>query len=261
MQTLGKPLVVGLGEVGGALAKVLEEALGSVLRQDLEPMVIEEAVGVMHVCIPYRNAEPFASAVIDYARKFQPALMIINSTVVPGTTRALATATGIPTVYSPVRGKHVRMVSDLLHYTKYVAGMTQAATDQAAAHFGAAGMKVSRMDRPESLELAKLAETTYFGVLIAFAQELNRYAEKVGGDYNQAIDFFTEVSFLPPVRYFPGFIGGHCVMPNIELLRRTAASPLLEAIVDSNKRRAHELEGAANGRSSGAGSASNEHDS
>ena len=54
----------------------------------------------------------------------------------------------------------------------------------------------------ESLELAKLAETTYFGVCIAFAQEMNRYAERVGGDYSEAIDFFEEVDFLPRQRYF-----------------------------------------------------------
>ena len=47
-------------------------------------------------------------------------------------------------------------------------------------HFGATGMKTRLIDAPETLELAKLAETTYFGVIIAFAQELNRYAQQVG---------------------------------------------------------------------------------
>jgi UDP-N-acetyl-D-mannosaminuronate dehydrogenase len=234
--------VIGLGEVGGALAEVLESAFGQVLRQDLEPIAIEEPVGVMHVCIPFKDPRVFSSAVIGYARRFSPSLMIVNSTVLPGTSRALADATGIPTAYSPVRGKHVRMVADLRHYKKYVAGVTLAAGEEAAAHFAAAGMQVGRMDRPETLEVAKLAETTYFGIQIAFAQEINRYAERVGGDYNQAIDFFEEVGFLPPVRYYPGFIGGHCVMPNIGLLQRVAPSSLLEAIVDSNERRAQELE-------------------
>ncbi len=59
------------------------------------------------------------------------------------------------------------------------------------------------MTEIESLELAKLAETTYFGVCIAFAQEMNRCAESVGGDYSEAIDFFEEVDFLPAPALLP----------------------------------------------------------
>jgi hypothetical protein len=43
-------------------------------------------------------------------------------------------------------------------------------------------MKSRRMNKPETLELAKPAETTYFGVQIAFAQNLDRYARCVGAD-------------------------------------------------------------------------------
>src|SRR5260370_2760048 len=103
-------------------------------------------------------------------------------------------------------------------------------------------MKTRRMDKPETLELAKLAETTYFGVQIAFAQDLDRYARRVGADYEQAINFFEEVDFLPRPRYFPGVIGGHCVLPNIQLLRKLAGSPLLDPILHATSRRARELE-------------------
>jgi UDP-N-acetyl-D-mannosaminuronate dehydrogenase len=138
------------------------------------------------------------------------------------------------------------MEQDLLHYCKFVAAPARADAASAEAHFQAAGMKTRRMTEVESLELAKLAETTYFGVCIAFAQEMNRYAERVGGDYSESIDFFEEVDFLPRQRYFPGFIGGHCVIPNIKLLLQIAPSDALEAILDSNERRANELESRAN---------------
>jgi UDP-N-acetyl-D-mannosaminuronate dehydrogenase len=90
--------------------------------------------------------------------------------------------------------------------------------------------------------VAKLGETTYFGVIIAWAQEFNRYVEKVGGNYEEAIEFFDEVDFLPRQRYFPGFIGGHCVIPNINLLMKIDSAPLLQAVLDSNVRRAKELD-------------------
>ena len=78
--------------------------------------------------------------------------------------------------------------------------------------------------------------------MIAFAQEMNRYAATVDANYDEAVSFFDEVDFLPQTRYFPGFIGGHCVIPNINLLQRIAHSPLLEAVLDSNRRRAEELQ-------------------
>lgn len=236
-----RTLVVGLGEVGAALAAVLDRT-EPVLRHDIERVKIDEPVGTMHLCIPFQSPHQFETIALGYIDRFQPALTIINSTVLPGTTRSIAQQSGQAVAYSPVRGKHVRMQEDLLHYHKYVAAPDPTDAAGAEAHFRAAGMKTRRMTEVESLELAKLAETTYFGVCIAFAQEMNRYAERVGGDYSEAIDFFDEVGFLPRQRYFPGFIGGHCVIPNIKLLLQIAPSATLEAILESNERRANELE-------------------
>jgi hypothetical protein len=237
----GKTLVVGLGEVGGALAQVLDRT-GPVLKHDLERRDFDDSIGVMHLCFPFTRKERFEQIALEYMERFKPALTIVNSTVLPGTTRALARRSGLAAAYSPVRGKHVRMAEDLARYRKFVAACDPAIAQRAEEHFRAAGMQTRRVDRPETLEMAKLAETTYFGVLIAFAQELNRCASAAGADYDEAVSFFDEVDFLPRVRYFPGFIGGHCVIPNINLLRHIAYSPLLEAVLDSNRRRAAELE-------------------
>jgi UDP-N-acetyl-D-mannosaminuronate dehydrogenase len=143
--------------------------------------------------------------------------------------------------YSPVRGKHAKMRDDLLRYVKYVASPVAEDADSAERHFLFVGMQSRRVSKVETLELAKLAETTYFGVLIAFAQELNRYAERTGANYKEAIEFFDEIDFLPKTRYFPGFIGGHCVIPNIHLLEKIAPSRLLDAVLDSNRLRAKEM--------------------
>ena len=240
-QDAAKTLVVGLGEVGGAIAAILDRH-ETVLRQDLEPVEIKASIGVMHLCIPFQSQSQFQSAALRYLERFKPELTIIHSTVLPGTTRSIAEKSGLAITYSPVRGKHVRMEEDLMHYAKFVAAPRPEDADMAVAHLERAGMKTRRVAAVETLELAKLAETTYFGVCIAFAQELNRYAGQVGADYSEAIEFFDEVKFLPRERYYPGFIGGHCVMPNIQLLLKIAPSAFLEAIVDSNERRANELD-------------------
>lgn len=237
----GATLIVGLGEVGSALAEVIERRR-PVLRHDIEPRSFEQPIEVMHICVPYREAQEFESAVCGYINRFRPQLTIINSTVLPGTTNAIAERTHSTLVYSPVRGKHVRMTQDLLRYVKFVASPDRGAAERAQRHFEQAGMKTAVMARPETLELAKLSETTYFGIQIAFAQELNRFAGRTGADYDEVLGFFEEVDFLPHPRYFPGFIGGHCVIPNIQLLRKLRESPLLNAVLESNARRARELE-------------------
>jgi UDP-N-acetyl-D-mannosaminuronate dehydrogenase len=234
-------LVVGLGEVGAAIAAILDRKQ-TVLRHDLERVEISVSVGVMHLCIPFKSSLQFETAALEYIERFQPSLTIVHSTVLPGTTRSIASKSETAVVYSPVRGKHVRMQEDLLRYFKFVAALNEADATRAEAHLQSAGMKIRRMAKVETLELAKLAETTYFGVCIAFAQELNRYAERIDGDYREAIEFFDEVEFLPRAHYFPGVIGGHCVMPNIQLLLQVAPSPILAAIVDSNMRREYECE-------------------
>jgi len=235
-----KPLVVGLGEVGSALSQVLKQT-GRVLEHDIERREFDEPIGVMHLCFPFTRQDDFVAIALSYIERFKPELTIINSTVVPGTSRSIAQQASVPIAYSPVRGKHVRMAQDLLKYRKFVAGTDEDTANRAAEHFRAAGMTTQCVSKLETLELAKLGETTYFGVLIAFAQELNRYANQVDADYVEALDFFDEVDFLPRTKYFPGFIGGHCVIPNIQLLRIIASSPLLDAVLDSNRLRAGEL--------------------
>ena len=54
---------------------------------------------------------------------------------------------------------------------------------------------------------------------------------------NHSVSFYDEIGFFPAVKYFPGVIGGHCVMPNIELLKRLDCSEILEAIQSSNQKK------------------------
>ena len=82
---------------------------------------------------------------------------------------------------------------------------------------------------------AKLTETTYFGVLIAWAQEVERYCKEIGANYDEAVSFYEEIPYLPRVKFFPGVIGGHCVLPNIKILKGKFKSGILDAIEQSNE--------------------------
>ena len=191
-------------------------------------------VDVLHVCYPFQIKD-FVGETTRYIEFFKPVLTIINSTVAIGTTRAIADRTGAAVVNSPVRGKHARMLEDLRFYTKFVGAVDPAAGEQAAKHFQSAGLRTKVLSSPEATELAKLTETTYFGLLIAWAQEIERYCDQAGADYSEVISFYDEIKFFPPVKYFPGVIGGHCVMPNIKILSKFDRSVILEAIEVSNR--------------------------
>jgi UDP-N-acetyl-D-mannosaminuronate dehydrogenase len=234
-------LVVGLGEVGKPLYTILKSREPGTIGIDVEPASVDKPVGIMHICFPFSNAAQFQSAVVGYAHKYAPQLIVINSTAVPGTTRFIENEAGIPCVYSPVRGKHTKMVDELVTYVKFVAGTNAQATERVQEHFRAAGMKSETMSTPEALELAKLLETTYFGLLIAWAQEMNRFAESVNADYLEVGKFFREIAYLPSVLFQPGYIGGHCVMPNIGLLQQRFQSEFLEMVKRSNEARKAEL--------------------
>jgi UDP-N-acetyl-D-mannosaminuronate dehydrogenase len=160
--------------------------------------------------------------------------VIVNSTVAPGITRKIAEQSKTAVVNSPVRGKHARMKEELRQYVKFLGALNPEDGRRAAEHFTRIGIKTRTLGSPEATELAKLTETTYFGVLIAWAQEVERYCKHFGANYDEVVSFYEEIRFLPPVKYTPGFIGGHCVMPNIKILKSLLKSGILEAVEKSN---------------------------
>jgi len=227
-------LVVGLGEVGKPLLAILSQRHQCIGVDIAFPSRRIEQVEVMHICYPFEIRD-FVGETVRYIERFKPELTIINSTVGVGTTRKVADRTSTGVVHSPVRGKHARMQDEMREYTKFIGALDVGVARKAATHFESSGFKVKTLSSPETTELAKLTETTYFGVLIAWAQEVERYCARVGTNYDEVVAMYDEVKFFPPVKYFPGVIGGHCVMPNIEILRQIGSFPMLDAIQASNR--------------------------
>lgn len=229
-------LVVGLGEIGQPLLEVLS-GHHPTFGLDLDPSVeLPTDVDVMHICYPFRIPD-FLEVTARYIEKFSPRVTVLNSTVAVGTTRELEALSGAAVVNSPVRGKHARMQADLLHYDKFIGATKHETAEHVSRHFNQAGMKTRILSSPEATELAKLTETTYFGLMIAWAQEVERYCDGLGLDYDEVVSIYEEVPFLPPVKYFPGEIGGHCVMSNIEIMCESSRTEILAAIEESNRQK------------------------
>ena len=83
------------------------------------------------------------------------------------------------------------------------------------------GVKTKQMSKPETLELGKiLCDTSYLGWLINYAQLSNIIAKQYDVNYDEMWNFSDEIHQLLGNRpkMYPGFIGGHCVIPNLDLL-------------------------------------------
>ncbi len=251
-------LIVGLGEIGHTLFALLNEHKRSfsVYGLDLDEAKMRQLaqkrsqipsqIGTIHVCLPWGSQEKFVDAVVGYVDEFKPKLVVVNSTVPPGTTMKVAARCKCLVAHSPSRGVHknaAHMIWEMKRWTKYVGGANQAAAEAAKAHFEKLGLKVKVLKSSTETELAKLFETTYRAWMIACFQEMHRISRAFGADFNETVDFLEDthrVRLDRPVM-FPGVIGGHCLIPNTELLLDAYDSEFLQLILESNKKRVDEV--------------------
>lgn len=227
-----KNIVAGLGEIGSPICKLLEKK-SIVVGYDLDKKLMnlkkfknfEKADTLfLHVCIPY--TKNFKKNVFQLIEKFKPEIVVIHSTISPNTTSSLQSTSDIPIMYSATRGVHKRMLTDLKRYTKYFAISKNAPKKKMAItefkkSMKLCNIKTKQMDKPETLELAKiLCDTSYLGWLINYAQLTNMIAIEHSVNYDEMWSFSDEIhKFLGNrPKMYPGFIGGHCVIPNLDLM-------------------------------------------
>ena len=227
-----KDVVVGIGEIGKPILKLLSKqniTVGFDLKPDLMNQRIFEKyknlkTSFLHIAIPATSR--FSKNVLKLSKKFQPECIVIHSTIKPGTTAELQAKLSIPVIYSATRGVHKRMIYDLKRYTKFFAISKNAprgkwASSRFVKLMKSCGIKTKQMSKPETLELAKIiCDTSYLGWLINYAQLSNMIAIKHGVDYDEMWSFSDEIHKLLGNRpkMYPGYIGGHCVIPNLNLI-------------------------------------------
>ena len=231
-EIMKKDIVAGLGEIGLPILKLIskkENAVG----YDLDKKLMNEkkfkkfeslTTRFLHIAIPVN--ENFNLNVIQLYKKFQPECIVVHSTISPGTTEQLQKKLIIPLIFSATRGIHKRMLFDLKRYTKFFAITSSAprktfAINEFKKIMKINGVKTKQMSKPETLELAKiLCDTSYLGWLINYSQITNVIAKTHGVDYDEMWLFSDEIheALGNRPKMYPGYIGGHCVIPNLDLL-------------------------------------------
>ena len=236
---LKKDIVIGLGEIGTPIYKLFSKSF-TVEVYDINPKLIDKnlkkneslSVRFLHICIPY--TKNFNLQILKLEKKFHPQGIVIHSTIKPSTTSSIQKKLQIPVIYSATRGVHKRMLKDLRRYTKFFAIENNAPNKKwACTEFvrllKKSGLKTKQMSSPITWELGKIiCDTSYYGWLINFAQISKIIADKEKVDYDEMWSFADEIQkFLGNrPKMFPGFIGGHCVIPNLELLNNNSLNQI-----------------------------------
>ena len=212
-----KSIIVGAGEVGKSLYRVLEPYY-DIRLVDTKPVNIDGSVGILHVCFGYGDG--FVREVKRYQGKYKPEYTVIHSTVPPGTSRQCSA------VHSPIVGLHPNLDDGIRTFTKFLGGEQASSV---AHHFRRAGLKVYLFDKPEATELLKILDTTFYGLCVEYTKEIKRLTEKHGvpfeawtvynESYNKGYTKLGRSEFVRP-NLVPVMtkIGGHCVVPNTYML-------------------------------------------
>ena len=184
---------------------------------------------VILVCVPTPlsngdkpNLDILISAVTSVGKFVSKgSLVIIESTVAPGTTRDLVLpilekesrlkSNNFHVVFSPERIDPQNKIWNLKNTPKLVAGLTQESCNMAVDFYSKFIEKLIVCESIEVAETAKLLENSFRLVNISFINELLIFCDKLGIN----IDHVVKAASTKPYGFMPFYpslgIGGHCI--------------------------------------------------
>ena len=222
-------IVLGMGEVGETLFHLLEERNIDSIGIDVDSSKCKnyskndhiKNPEYLHVCLPGELSE-FTDITLNWINKIEGLkVVLVHSTVKPGTTKKIQEKSKIPVLFSPVRGVHKRFLDDIKKYTKFISSDKENIDPKIKLDLEKRFKKIDWMSTTKTAELAKiLVDTTYYGWLINYAQITKMICEKEGIDFDEMWKFADEIheNLGNRPKMYPGIIGGHCVIPNLNLI-------------------------------------------
>ena len=230
--------IIGYGEIGSSLHAIYKEFDHNVkiidpffdLNDDLSNC------DLLNICIPF--IDNFVNIVNEYIDTLNPRLIVIHSTVEPGTTSQIKGRV----CHSPVRGLHPNLSLGIKTFIKYISSDDINNSIEYQNHLNSLNIKSFICKNTKTSEYAKLLDTTYYGLCIAFHNDVASVCEKEGLDFNEVMTNYNQSyndgyvslgkeNVVRPVLYSSGKIGGHCVIPNAKILNTYLKSQLIDGIL------------------------------
>lgn len=219
-------LIIGYGEVGQSLGKVIgkhywyDKKLGTNVGP--KTFLTETGPAIIHICIPYVGDGKEFKKIVKDCVDAKWTLVIVHSSTPVG----LCDALGV--VHSPICGVHPHLTEGIRTFVKYFGGK---GAKRASKIFSDLGLKTKCYKEARTTEAMKLWSTTQYGRLIMLEKEIYEWCKKnklpfeevytrSNKDYNEG---YTKLGMpqvvRPYLKHVHGPIGGHCVLPNLKLLK------------------------------------------
>jgi UDP-N-acetyl-D-mannosaminuronate dehydrogenase len=231
--------IVGYGEIGQALYDVYHEydeyniKIYDPFKNFFEDI---DNCEILNICIPYDKK--FVDTVNEYINKYNPRITIIHSTVSPGTTKDIIG----PVCHSPVRGLHPNLKIGIKTFLKYIGSENNAWAIEYSQHLSKLGIDYYICKNSLTTEFAKLFDTTYYGLLIAFHSDVNKLCNQYDLDFNEVMTTYNKsynngyselglTDVIRPTLYPTQKIGGHCIVPNAKILKNYFKALSIENIL------------------------------
>lgn len=227
-------LILGRGEIGKAVSRVIQitdkVASYDIQDEDNRP----SAADILHICFPY--SDEFISEVKTYIATCLPEHVIIWSTVPIGTTKKIKGA-----VHSPIEGRHPMLDESIRNSVRWVGVNDESEKEFFTQYFKLMFIKTRVVDNSDFTEFLKLRSTAKYGINLVWTDYEAKVADSLEMDFTLVKKFDEDYNKLyhnldvswakryildPPY----GKIGGHCVVPNAEILDEQYPSELLKLI-------------------------------
>lgn len=176
-------------------------------------------------------------------------VIIIKSTVPPGTTEKLEAELGRPVINNPEFLRESAAVRDFLFPDRVVIGASDPAAAARAARLFAGIDSPVLITRPASAELIKYASNAFLAVKISYANELNELAINFGADISEVTHGVGLDPRIGPAALAPGPGWGGSCLPKDTMALSAAAHDvgvplnLVDAAVAVNRRQIDQVTG------------------
>lgn len=247
--------IVGNGHVGKSMQTVFPDAVifDPNFPEYAENQKLVNAADICFVCVPtprLPDGHADVSVIDEVIGWLESEIIVIKSTVPPGTTTRLRAQSGKRIIFSPEYVGESRyalpeQLREPAAWPYFIAGGpscdTRPVIDLMAPVLGP--QKIYRQVPAEAAELAKYMENSWLAMQVCFAWQFGLIAEAVGADYWEvrelwALDPRVSNWFTALFDQAPGF-GGKCLPKDVAAIAATGRSAgcdtqLLEAVLAFN---------------------------
>lgn len=253
MSKIKNILCCGFGEVGKGIVQLDKESGYVVdIHDPFKNYYINREIDhdLIHICFPYKKFKCFKKSIgkildqLPIRKRSFKRFIVINSTIQRGVASKLQNRMKeYMIIHSPVRGTHPNILDGLKKYVKFVGyadlyGRLSFTSFILKDYYESLGIEYQILKSADECALGKIITTTHYGLEIAFCNVVNSLCEEFGIDFNESYRLFMKdenigreyiknkngraraKELIPRPIMTPGRIGGHCVIQNLQFLKK-----------------------------------------